>query len=303
MDPTRKRSARIKITLTDLKTVSHLSLSSTYCHLCSVDFCSLWRLHTIVSHTPECSILCVHHQSSVPDNPEMMSDLMLLFHPDLHPVILVLVSSFVFLFILFIFLSVFSFDFVHISEWRLWRLFLPFFLPVTHCCDDITSKLFLLKILIPAVLFFFFILLFWQSFKMPHMCTDDHFVKANDSLNLDGFVGPCHPHAVTQVQYEKILVNVNVVSFLFHLQIMKPRFIVAICICIIACMVLFFYVIYFNSWLFFCLFVSRSAIEYVLLSIKHHIWRKLSPSDTISGCLSRNTFLFLFFVIFLLVEC
>lgn len=47
----------------------------------------------ITTHSQSC-ILYIHHQSSVPGNPKMMSELVSLFHSDLHPVVLVLVSYF-----------------------------------------------------------------------------------------------------------------------------------------------------------------------------------------------------------------
>lgn len=50
--------------------------------------------------------------------------------------------------------------------------------------------------------------------------------------------------------------------------------------------------IWMDSWVHVILTqLHRSAIEYALSSIVHHIWRKLrlSQPDIISGCLSRNT--------------
>ncbi len=61
---------------------------------------------------------------------------------------------------------------------------------------------------------------------------------------------------------------------------------------------LFFCIYFITAWydlLWFkfmiIFFISRYAIEFVLSSIAHHIWRKLrlSQPDTILGCLSRNT--------------
>lgn len=61
------------------------------------------------------------------------------------------------------------------------------------------------------------------SLRIQHMSTDTQLAGAYDPLNLDGFVSPCRPHTVTQVQY--INVFENIISFSFHLQKMEISFI------------------------------------------------------------------------------
>lgn len=76
-----------------------LKLLSIRHHPLLMNIFSIGRLHPLPSphhcltHSQHC-ILYIHHQSSVPGNPKMMSDLIPLFHSDLHPVILLLLQQF-----------------------------------------------------------------------------------------------------------------------------------------------------------------------------------------------------------------
>lgn len=126
-----------KIANTDRKVVSDPSLLCMFDHLCSVDS-FLWLLYTVVSNTP--SVLCIHHQPSVPGIPKMMSDLNPLFHSDLHPVILFLVSYFFHFFhfvavlqLILITLQnlfIYYFSLSHAIRIKLWG---TIFVPYSHC--------------------------------------------------------------------------------------------------------------------------------------------------------------------------
>lgn len=84
---------------TNTKDVLDLKLLSIRHHPLLMNIFSIGLLHPLPSphhcltHSQYC-ILYIHHQSSVPGNPKMMSELVSLFHSDLHPVILLLVSYF-----------------------------------------------------------------------------------------------------------------------------------------------------------------------------------------------------------------
>lgn len=74
-----------KPTLFRFKMTQQPSWSSTHDHFLYGTFAPF----NITTHSQSC-ILYIHHQSSVPGNPKMMSELVSLFHSDLHPVVLVL---------------------------------------------------------------------------------------------------------------------------------------------------------------------------------------------------------------------
>lgn len=57
---------------------------------------------------------------------------------------------------------------------------------------------------------------------MQHKSTDTQLAGGYDPLNLDGFVSPCHPRAVTQVNDTHGFENMRSLSF--HLQKMKTSF-------------------------------------------------------------------------------
>lgn len=108
------KKTTLKIMQTALKAVSHLPLLCT--HLYSVDFCILLVHCIIVLHTTSFGFHTFTNDQVLQINPKMMSDLILLLHKDLPPVILVLVSWFL---LLPYFWCLFClFDFNHISEPR-----------------------------------------------------------------------------------------------------------------------------------------------------------------------------------------
>lgn len=107
-----------------------MSLPCTYALLNSLNLCILWLHNTIDIHTPSFRFFMFTIKQVFLVNPKMMSDLILLSHTDLPPVILVL---------------------------------------------------------------------FPQSLRIQNMSTDNQLARAYNPLNLDGFVSPCHPHAVTQI--------------------------------------------------------------------------------------------------------
>lgn len=126
---TLKRHARIKIMQTILKPVSHLSLFCTHTRLFS-GLASFGFITPLFYTLPSFRFFMFTISQVFLVNPKMMSNLILLCHTDLRPVILVL---------------------------------LP------------------------------------QPTRIQHLSTDTQLDGAYSPFNLDGFVSPCHPHAVTQI--------------------------------------------------------------------------------------------------------
>lgn len=159
----------------------------------------------------------------------MMSDLILPFHSDLHTVILILVS-FYFLFFPFVhFVVCFSvfvlIFFNHISEPKLCHLFIQFS-PIPHTTMMISQVNYANENSHHRYFLFCFVFRqLHQSIRMQHLSTNTQLARAYDSLNLDGYVSPCHPHIVAQVQYIYSIYIENVTAFSFNLQKIKLSFI------------------------------------------------------------------------------
>lgn len=243
-----KKNARIKISLAIVTPLF-------YGHLYSMDFCILWHSYITASHTSSI-FFYIHHQLSVPHNPKMMSDSSLLFHSDLHPVHLVFVS---YIFLIFMF-----------SQPKSFHLFV-LFISSSQCHIDVTSEWFLYKIHITAAFLSCFQQLH-QSLRMSCMTMDTPLVRAYDSLSLDGSLSR---YEAMQVEYITFFTFYIILIYIFIMH----------CFAVLAYISVLLFTAWFASFSF--VIVSRSAIEFVLSSIAHHIWRKLmlTQHDTILGCL------------------
>lgn len=227
-----------------------------------MDFCILWHSYITASHTSSI-FFYINHQSSVPHNPKMMSDSSLLYHSDLHPV------HFVFVSYIFQFLCSFSWFWSHSLNHSSYLYFFCHPHTVSYWCNK-------RMISVQNSYYCYIFILFSTATSVLQNVMYEHGYSVGESIwfpqlgwipeSLWSYAGRVHKCFFT---FYIILISI----FIMH------------CFAIPAYISVLLFTAWFASFSF--VVVSRSAIEFVLSSIAHHIWRKLmlTEHDTILGCL------------------